>query len=164
MEEQPESQSPVKDFSNSEGSFLKSVVAPALIIVSLILAGGVSGYFLSGQTELTGTVVGSKSEGGEKSSGKVPKEAGISNPSVYKDQAQGRVEANTNKDVPEGSHKLVRPGGEDQTAYLTSAVLDLDQFLGECVEIWGQTYAAQKAGWLMEVGQVKLLDSCPEGL
>ncbi len=165
MEEGYNEQSPVKDFSASkDGNFVKSVLAPALIIVALIITGGVSGYFLSGQTSTVGRSVGISNNDGKVSSGGVPKEAGVNNPSVYKDQAAGRLEENTNKDVPEGSHKLIRPGGDDQTAYLTSSVLDLDQFLGQCIEIWGQTYAAQKAGWLMDVGRVKLLDSCPEGL
>ena len=163
MEDQSIDQSPVRGFSESEGSFLKSVLAPALIIVALILGGGVSGYFLSGQSQLTGSVTGTK-VGSQQTKGGVPREAGVNNPSVYKDRAQGRLEENNNKEVPEGSHRLIRPGGEDQTAYLTSSVLDLNLFLGECIEIWGETHAAQKAGWLMDVGRVKLLDSCPEGL
>jgi len=58
----------------------------------------------------------------------------------------------------EGTHKLLREGGESQTAYLTSSVLDLDLFVGHKVEIWGETFAAQKAGWLLDVGAVKVLD------
>jgi len=163
MEDQSVDQSPVKDFSKSGGSFLKSVLAPALIIVALILGGGVTGFLLSGQNQLTGSITGTRVSS-QQAKGGAPREAGIDNPSVYKDQAQGRLEENDNKDVPEGSHRLIRPGGEDQTAYLTSSVLDLNLFLGECIEIWGETHAAQKAGWLMDVGRVKILDSCPEGL
>ena len=163
MEDQLIDQSPVKNFSEPEVNFLKSVLAPALMVVALILGGGATGFFLSDQDQLTGSTTGTRVSS-QQTKGGVPKEAGINNPSVYRDQAQGRLEENNNKDVPEGSHRLIRPGGEDQIAYLTSSVLDLNLFLGECIEIWGETHAAQKAGWLMDVGRVKLLDSCPEGL
>jgi len=42
--------------------------------------------------------------------------------------------------------------------------LDLSEFNGKCVQVWGETFAAQEAGWLMDVGRLKLLDSCPEGI
>jgi len=58
----------------------------------------------------------------------------------------------------EGSHKLTREGGESQTLYLTSTVVDLEQFVGRKVQVWGETFAAQKAGWLMDVGRVKVLE------
>lgn len=57
----------------------------------------------------------------------------------------------------EGSHHLVRPGGKDQYVYLTSSVVDLDLFVGTEVEVWGETFEAQTAGWLLDVGRVKVL-------
>jgi hypothetical protein len=57
----------------------------------------------------------------------------------------------------EGSHKLLRPGGDSQTVYLTSSVTDLDVFVGMEVEIWGETFKGQKAGWFMDVGRVKVV-------
>ena len=57
----------------------------------------------------------------------------------------------------EGTHKLIRPGGDSQTVYLTSSVLDLNQFVGKKVKVWGQTFSAKKAGWLMDVGRVEVL-------
>jgi len=75
---------------------------------------------------------------------------------VFKDHAVGVIEKNGFDG--EGTHKLLREGGESQTAYLTSSVLDLDLFVGHKVEIWGETFAAQKAGWLLDVGAVKVLD------
>lgn len=141
----------------------KRAAAPALVIIAIILFGAVSGYFLanrgiaalpSKETELTGgaTMV------------QGPKEVGIKDETVFRDTAQGRIEINDSEAVTEGSHKLIRPGGESQTAYLTSSVLDLNQFQGKCVQIWGETFAGQEAGWLMDVGRVKVLDSCPEGV
>ncbi len=57
----------------------------------------------------------------------------------------------------EGSHHLEREGGKSQYVYLTSSVIDLDQFLDKKVKIWGQTFEAQKAGWLMDVGRLEVL-------
>ncbi len=58
----------------------------------------------------------------------------------------------------EGSHHLVRPGGPSKNVYLTSSVVDLDLFEGDKVEVWGETFGAKKAGWLMDVGRVKVLE------
>ena len=56
----------------------------------------------------------------------------------------------------EGTHKLVRPGGLSQTVYMTSSVIDLDTLVGHQVTVWGETFKGQKAGWLMDVGRVKV--------
>ncbi|MCX6816814.1 MAG: hypothetical protein NTZ93_03040 [Candidatus Beckwithbacteria bacterium] len=56
----------------------------------------------------------------------------------------------------EGSHHLIREGGESQNVYLTSSIIDLDQFVGKKVKVWGQTFQAQKAGWLMDVGRLEI--------
>src|SRR3989344_7072522 len=48
---------------------------------------------------------------------------------TFRDEAEGTIEKNDKLDkYAQGTHKLIRPGGEDQTAYLTSSVLDLDQY------------------------------------
>lgn len=56
----------------------------------------------------------------------------------------------------EGSHKLLRPGGASQTVYLTSSIIDLDEFVGHQITVWGETFKGQKAGWLMDIGRVKV--------
>lgn len=154
----------LKQMPNTKRMFdFKKSIVPALIIIVIILAGIASGYFLANRgvtpveekvTELTGgaTVV------------QGPKEVGIKDETVFRDTAQGRIKINDSEEVTEGSHKIIRPGGESQTAYLTSSVLDLNQFLGKCVQVWGETFAGQEAGWLMDIGRVKVLDSCPEGV
>jgi hypothetical protein len=58
----------------------------------------------------------------------------------------------------EGSHHLVRPGGKNQYVYLTSTVLDLDLFEGARIKVWGETFDAQKAGWLMDAGRVEVTE------
>ncbi len=60
----------------------------------------------------------------------------------------------------EGTHHLVR-GDESQTAYLTSSVIDLNKYVDMKVQVWGETFAAQKAGWFMDVGRIKVLDAKP---
>jgi hypothetical protein len=89
-------------------------------------------------------------------------EVGIKDARVFKDNAVGKVEINEKGD--EGSHLLLRPGGPSQTAHLTSSVVNLNDFVGKCVQVWGETQSAQKVGWLMDVGRVKILASCPEGI
>lgn len=56
----------------------------------------------------------------------------------------------------EGTHSLLRSGGVSQTVYLTSSIVDLDEFVGHQVTIWGETFAGQKAGWLMDVGRIRV--------
>ena len=51
----------------------------------------------------------------------------------------------------EGTHHLVRKGGKDQYVYLTSSTVDLSKLQNKKVNVWGKTYAAQTAGWLMDV-------------
>ncbi len=80
---------------------------------------------------------------------------GSQNADAFKDTAEGYLEMGGVDG--EGSHKLLRPGGETQTVYLTSSVTDLDKFDGMEVKIWGETFKAQKAGWLMDVGRVEVV-------
>lgn len=56
----------------------------------------------------------------------------------------------------EGSHTLLRPGGVSKNVYLTSSVIDLDEFEGHQITVWGETFKGQKAGWLMDVGRVRV--------
>lgn len=62
----------------------------------------------------------------------------------------------------EGSHSLLRQGGESQTVYLTSSVTDLDKFENMEVKVWGETFRGQKAGWLMDVGRIEVVNPTGE--
>jgi hypothetical protein len=84
---------------------------------------------------------------------------GSSDASAFKDSANGYLEIGGLDG--EGSHSLHRPGGVSQTVYLTSSVTDLSKFEGMEVKIWGETFRGQKAGWLMDVGRIEVLN--PEG-
>jgi hypothetical protein len=74
----------------------------------------------------------------------------------FKDSAEGYLELGGLDG--EGSHKLLRAGGISQTVYLTSSSTDLDKFEGMQVKVWGETFKGQKAGWLMDVGRVKVIE------
>lgn len=168
MEEniQPEeNQDLVKKFSGLKSqSSLKEIFLPAGIILLIIFAGGITGWFLANRGGLPVGPIQTKKLTGGAELVQGPKEVGIKDIKTFRDTAEGKIEINDNGDIPEGSHKLLRPGGPSQTAYLTSSVVDLGQFLGKCVQVWGETFAAQKVGWLMDVGRVKVLDKCPEGI
>jgi hypothetical protein len=152
----------VKQFNqSSSGSFFKDIMLPAVVIIVIIMAGAYTGYRLANGKASSGSLTLSNGLSVVTSN---KKEVGSTNTDIFKDTATGRIEVNDSKTVPEGTHKLVRPHGTTQTAYLTSTVLDLSEFEGKCVEVWGKTDTARKAGWLMDIGRVKILDNCPEGL
>jgi hypothetical protein len=81
---------------------------------------------------------------------------GVDDADTFKDKAEGYLELGGLDG--EGSHKLLRPGGISQTVYLTSSVTDLDKFDGMEVKIGGETFKGQKAGWLMDVGRVEVVE------
>lgn len=80
---------------------------------------------------------------------------GSGDTTVFKDVAEGKLEEGGVDG--EGQYHLVRPGGESQNVYLTSSLIDLSQFIGKDIKVWGETQKAQKAGWLMDVGKVEVL-------
>lgn len=150
------SPSPVvfKDMSNGS-SFLRNTLVPAAVILAVILAGVGTGWFISkngGIEGLSGKV--SVAPGASVSGG--GKEAGLNDTATFRDKAEGVLEKGGIDG--EGTHHLVREGGPSQNASLTSSVIDLSQFVGKKVEVWGETNKAQKAGWLMDVGKIKVLE------
>jgi hypothetical protein len=80
---------------------------------------------------------------------------GSNDTTTFKDTASGTL-ANGGIDG-EGQFHLVRPGGDSQNVYLVSSIVDLSKFVGKNIKVWGQTQAAQYAGWLMDVGRVEVL-------
>lgn len=84
-----------------------------------------------------------------------PKEAGLADEKTFRDSAEGVLEEGGI--AGEGTHHLVRDGGPSQNVYLTSTVIDLQSFVGKKVTVWGETIAARKAGWLMDVGKIKVV-------
>jgi len=75
---------------------------------------------------------------------------------LFKDTATGTI---SNEGINgEGTHTLIRPGGDDQNAALTSSVVDLDLFVDKKVEIKGETNVSQKVGWFLDVGSIKIVE------
>ena len=133
---------------NTSGSENLVMVIVAVVVVGF---GVLTGWLLSGaqkgktQEKVTGTNVN-----------QTKKEAGISDEKTFRDMAQGLMkEGGING---EGTHHLERDGGPSKYVYLTSSVIDLDSFVGKNVQVWGETIKGAKAGWLMDVGKVKVLD------
>ena len=158
-------ESVVKQFDKvPSGNSIKSILLPAGIILAIILAGVGVGYFWSQRGSATGSLLSGQGTGGGLKLGGAPKVAGVKDEKAFPDATEGRLEVNDQSLVNEGSHRLIRPGGVSNIAYLTSSSVDLNKFVGHCVKIWGQTFTAQKAGWLLDVGYVERLDKCPEGL
>ncbi len=119
------------------------------VYVLLILLGVGTGYMLSSKQAGFGAV-------GQKSSTiKTDTVAGSTDATTFKDSAEGTIEKGGLDS--EGSHKLIRDGGPSQTAYLVSSVVDLDEYVGKKVRVWGQTMAAKKVSWLMDVGKIERL-------
>ena len=128
----------------------KSMNKMALGVYGVLVVLGVStGYFLSRSSVGKQVTTGGKME--YVNTGKV---AGVTDEKTFKDSAVGTVEKGGMDG--EGTHKLVREGGESQTAFLISSVVDLDQYVGKKVKVWGQTFAAEKASWLMDVGKIEI--------
>ncbi|KKR34168.1 MAG: hypothetical protein UU37_C0001G0020 [Candidatus Gottesmanbacteria bacterium GW2011_GWA2_41_12] len=131
----------VEKKNSSMGLFLGAVV--------IIFLGGLTGYLLVPKANggSNGNLNISTSEG--------KKSIGSNDTKTFRDSAEGVLQ--TGGVDGEGTHKLVRPGGDSQTVYLTSTIMDLNEFVGKKVKVWGETFAGQKAGWLMDVGRVEIL-------
>ena len=74
---------------------------------------------------------------------------------TFSDTATGTIEKGSINGV--GTHILNREGGISQRASLTSSVVDLDLFIDKLVEIKGETNSSDKTSWLLDVGQIKIL-------
>ena len=129
----------------------QAFVSPAKVLVTLLIItvlGVGSGYILS---QLFGSTGGSL-PGISNMKGQT---FGSDDLETFKDTAEGTLVTGGIDD--EGEYHLVRPGGESQNVYLISSLVDLSQFVGKEIKVWGETQTAQKAGWLMDVGRVEVL-------
>ena len=119
------------------------------ILLIVIVVGLFIGFLLSlTKKTATGGSLDSKSA-------KVEKTAGIADKKTFKDKAEGILKEGGLDG--EGNFHLERPGGESQNVYLTSTTVDLSQYINKKIRVWGETFSAEKAGWLMDVGLVEVL-------
>ncbi|MBP8590980.1 hypothetical protein KBI33_00740 [Candidatus Shapirobacteria bacterium] len=137
-------------FSSPKGKIIAAVVA--VVVIGL---GVLTGKSLAkpGEKEIK-TVVSGVAEGEEVRAGM---ELGLPDAQkTFKDSAIGVVREGGVDG--EGTHHLEREGGPSQNVYLTSSTVDLSQLVNHKVQVWGETFASQKAGWFMDVVKVKVLE------
>lgn len=138
---------------------LPIVIAGCLVV---LVAGSATGYGAYQLTTQSGSSDPENIENIEQVAGSSVKNGdvfGSANEDAFKDSAEGVLQAGGING--EGSHQLLREGGESQTVYLTSSVTDLDKLVGMKVKVWGETFKAQQAGWLMDVGRVQVQETKP---
>src|SRR5690349_18050262 len=121
---------------------------PIIIIVVALVLGVGTGYVLASKG---GKGAGLASPG----SLTQPKPTSASQDNqTFRDFAEGTLqkkpEPTAEDDYSEGTHILTRPNA--QPVALTSSVVDLDQYVGKKVKVYGETQKALKEGWLMDVG------------
>lgn len=149
----------VHDFKTTNSSMNKSVLVAFLMF---ILLGVGTGFIAANALGTTPTMSGGNSSSDGITTGGV---------TVHKGDIIGTKDASQYKmsEVPqgvlkeggiegEGAYHLERDGGPSRNVYLTSSVLDLAPFVGHTVKVWGQTQAAQSAGWLMDVGRLQVIE------
>lgn len=123
-----------------------------VILLVFILLGIVTGYLLARKNASTRSAV----RGANNSSIITGARYGSDDMKTFKDTTEGLMQAGGIGD--EGQYHLTRPGGESQNVYLTSSIVDLSKFIRHKVKVWGQTQKAAKAGWLMDVGRVEVIE------
>ncbi len=127
----------------------------SVILVIIILLGIGSGSLLS---KLSPNLIKNNAlqSPKDKSSVEKGKTYGSDDTSTFKDSTEGKLKEGGIDG--EGQFHLERPGGISQNVYLTSSLVDLSLFIDRKIKIWGETQKAQKAGWLMDVGRVEVLE------
>ncbi|HJX45953.1 MAG TPA: hypothetical protein VJ399_02165 [Patescibacteria group bacterium] len=136
----------VKKFSNTTGKKENMILIIGAIIV--VLGGVGTGWLLSGRAKGT-------SESAAPGAKQTQNEAGLADEKTFRDSAEGILEEGGI--AGEGTHHLKRDSDASQYVYLTSTVIDLQSFVGKKVQVWGETITGKKAGWLMDVGKIKVI-------
>lgn len=116
-----------------------------ILLILAVFFGGGGGYFLRSffPKKTTGQkIISAKTEG-------------IVDKKTFRDQAEGVLREGGIDG--EGTFHLERPGGQSQNVYLTSSTVDLSKYIGKKVRVYGKTFAAEKAGWLMDVGFIEII-------
>lgn len=153
---------PMPESEKTEGKLMATPKKPAAVMIPVLAAAVVlgigTGYLLFMNS---GSLIKSKTPATQTATETaapvvVGKTYGSPDSETFKDSAEGVLLVGGVGG--EGSHHIVREGGESQNVYLTSSVVDLNQFVGHSVVVKGETFKAQRAGWLMDVGQVKVLE------
>lgn len=140
--------------SNQPAPPLQNFPPPSLnriflgILATSVVLGVVAGYFL---------VSPNKPVNNNNGSSQPPKTAG-QDKRTFRDFAEGTIQKRpapkSGEEYMEGTHLLVRDGAVPVA--LTSSVVDLNQYEGKKVKVFGETQKAIKEGWLMDVGKIEV--------
>lgn len=141
---------------SQQGSMSKNLFIGILVVI--VLAGIGTGYAAARMTSKTTVATNQTGTTADTStienSIKVGQVVGATDATAFKDSAEGVLVSGGIGG--EGSHHLVRAGGDSQSVYLTSSVMDLKLYEGAKVKVSGETFQGQKAGWLMDVGRLEI--------
>jgi len=138
----------LKKISKPESKMKKYI--PLFVGVLVVIAGISTGYVLA-QGGLGRSGPATSAPGVEESE----TEAGMDNEELFPDDAEGILKEGGLEG--DGTHHLDRGLGPEKDVYLTSTVIDLQSFVEKEVKVWGESLASQKAGWLMDVGKIKVI-------
>lgn len=119
------------------------------VIIAALILGSITGYVMSTKNGGGGSLKSAALSVG------APKSA-QQDTRTFKDFAIGTVKAKplpSDGEYTEGTHTLIRDGAVPVA--LTSSVVDLSQYEGKKVKVFGETQKALKEGWLMDVGKVE---------
>ena len=130
----------------------KQNIKMVLSAVVVVFFGIGTGWLLSQQTGASSANVQNVAPGVKETSTEAGK---ILDEENCRDTAKGVLESGGMDG--EGTHHLVTSEDESKWVYLTSTVIDLESFTGKEVQIWGETIAPQKVGWLMDVCKIKVI-------
>lgn len=137
----------------------KSQLIHIMVILGILLGLGTGFYVAQKQLLLAGTTNTMTDTAQALTSStniKVGDIFGSADEKTFRDQAEGVLVSGGIEG--EGSHHLERGANASQWVYVTSSVVDLDLLVGSRVTIWGETNQGKKAGWLMDVGRLKVLE------
>lgn len=120
------------------------------VLVASVILGTAAGYLLSRGNKISGATT-------ETATTETPK-AAQQDSRTFRDFAEGtigkRPEPKNANEYVEGTHILTRENAVPVA--LTSSVVDLNQYEGKKVKVFGETQKAIKEGWLMDVGKVEV--------
>lgn len=134
-------------------SFIKKLKFPlphlklfGIVLALALVLGIVTGYLLASSSKKIGSQISLTQPP------KVPQQ----DVKTFRDFAEGKISKKPepkNGLYSEGTHLLIRDGAVPVA--LTSSVVDLSQYEGKKVKVYGETQKAIKEGWLMDVGRIE---------
>lgn len=145
----------LKNFGSENSSSSILTGKTMFLFLALLVLGITTGYFLSTNGPTSPVKVNMAGEEGATTVGKGDI-VGSDDTQTFSDDVEGILREGGIDG--EGEYHLERPGGESQNVYMTSSIVDLSEFQDKKVKVWGKTYEGEKAGWLMDVGRVQLLE------